>query len=96
MLDAQLLSDMLNDAGIDVTLMGAYLSGAAGEIPVDQGPSLWLINSDQDKAARTLIHQWEQQENLYEQPWICPHCTQKLEVQFTQCWQCGHQREEKE
>ncbi len=27
--------------------------------------------------------------------WICPHCDERLEGQFTACWKCGAKRPEK-
>ncbi|MGF1548495.1 MAG: DUF2007 domain-containing protein [Thiotrichales bacterium] len=89
------IQGLLEHAGIDCTLKNRFLSGAAGDLPVNETwPELWV--SDRDAArARSVI------EAILAPPatgpdWRCPACGELLEVQFDACWYCGHIRTEPE
>jgi len=97
MMEAQLIKDYLEGAGVETVVKGAMLQGAVGEIPANTYPSIWAIEDDEVDKARELIDVYfsEQPENMvYQGPWTCPECGQELEPQFTQCWNCGTYRRE--
>lgn len=89
---AQLIKSYLEDNGIDANVSGELLIGAIGEIPANSYPSVWVIDEDDFDRAKALIAKYEEsmakplQENTN---WLCPHCGEKMELQFTQCWNCG-------
>ncbi len=84
---ATLWSDVLNGAGIAVTVQRAYASGIAGEIPPDQAlPELWLTDESQLAEARALLRQLQ---NPPERRWSCPGCSEVIDGPFDRCWSCG-------
>ncbi len=84
---ATLWCDMLNGAGIAVTVQRAYASGIAGEIPPDQAlPELWLVDESQLVQARDLLHQLQ---HPPERRWACPGCGEVIDGPFDRCWSCG-------
>ena len=85
---ATLWADMLNDAGITVTVQRAFASGIAGGIPPDQAlPELWLSDENQQAAADALMHELQ---HPPERRWACPGCQEVIEGPFSHCWACGH------
>ena len=84
---ATLWADMLNAAGVKVTVQRAWAGSIAGEIPPDQAlPELWLVDEAQLTAARLLLHQLQ---NPPEQRWACPGCAEVIDGPFGACWNCG-------
>ena len=84
---ATLWADMLNGAGLRVTVQRAFAGSIAGEIPPDQAlPELWLIDDAQAMAARQLLHQLQ---NPAERRWACPGCAEVIDGPFETCWNCG-------
>ncbi len=95
LIEAQLLKDFLGGVGIEVVIQGEFLPGAAGELPLNAYPSLWVVEDEEAERGRLLIRQWlagNGAEGLYQGSWICPHCGEKLGAQFSQCWNCGRHR----
>lgn len=58
-LDAHLVRDLLERAGIPATVEGEYLQGAAGELPLG-GLVRVCVSPDRAKEAREVIAEWEQ------------------------------------
>ncbi len=56
--DAQLVHDLLRDAGFEPHVFGAGLAGAVGELPADGLVQVW-VDDDQVDAARRCIHDWQ-------------------------------------
>ena len=84
---ATLWADMLNGAGLNVTVQRAFASSIAGEIPPDQAlPELWLVDAAQAEAAGQLLHQLQ---HPPERRWACPGCAEVIEGPFDSCWNCG-------
>ncbi len=95
LIEAQLLKDYLQSAGIEVYLQGEALTGAIGELPADVTPSLWLRSDRDEPLAKKLIASFNQpreQDLPFHDPWQCPQCGEAIEAQFSQCWRCGQQR----
>ncbi|MDH5299828.1 MAG: DUF2007 domain-containing protein [Gammaproteobacteria bacterium] len=90
MFEAQLLVDQLQAAGFAVVVQGALLSGAAGELPVNIYPSVWVAQDDQEDAATAALHMLLQ--NEFRPPWRCLRCGEEHVGQFSQCWRCGAER----
>lgn len=89
--EAGFLRGLLEAAGIEVQLRSMELWTAAVEIYYSEGarPSIWVPKRDIESAKRVL----EQRDGADEGPaWTCPDCGERLEGQFTTCWQCGHAR----
>ncbi len=55
--DAQLVHDLLRDAGFAPHVFGAGLAGAVGELPADGLVQVW-VDDDHAEAARRRIRDW--------------------------------------
>ena len=89
MIDAQLLCDQLIDSNIAAKVHGGYLSGAAGEIPVDNLITVWIQDEDRYEQAKTLVTRFEKQRNQTPSKLICKSCGEESESYFSLCWSCG-------
>ncbi|MFN3628476.1 MAG: DUF2007 domain-containing protein [Casimicrobiaceae bacterium] len=86
---AQIWCDVLNRAGIEVTLQRLYQQGVAGDIPLDQvDPELWLMDEAQFARAQELLSVLK---NPPQRRWFCA-CGEEIEGGFEQCWNCGAMR----
>lgn len=56
--EAQLLLDLLAEAGIPAELQGAALQGAVGDLPVSDLLRI-VVEARHAEAARSLVAQWE-------------------------------------
>jgi hypothetical protein len=62
LIEAHLLKGMLEQCDIDVVLQGESLTGGVGELPANGLLVLW-VQADKVELARTLIAEYEQQNN---------------------------------
>jgi hypothetical protein len=94
-IEAQLLRDFLDRHLVRTAILGDYLAGAAGELPVDIFPTLWVVDDADLPRARVLVERFLVQSAAAESgpPWVCPACGETLEAGFDLCWNCGHERE---
>jgi len=91
---AQHWINLLEHAGIGCELHNRYLQGALGEIPVDQcGPEIWITDERDMALASRLIEKARRGPDAGTPRWLCMHCQELLEPQFTVCWQCGTVRD---
>ncbi len=96
--DAHLLRGILENEGIDAAVHGDFLWGARGELPltVDTSPSVWVLNeADHERALEIAKTFHSDGEGVLPAgaSWICKHCGESNEGQFTECWQCGVSRD---
>lgn len=91
--DAHMVRGMLEAQGIAAVVKGEFAWSARGETPPmdDTAPQVWVDEQDVD-AARQAIERWERGELGGQAEWRCPSCAERLEGQFTQCWNCGAAR----
>lgn len=91
-IEAGFLRGLLESAGIEVQVRSMELWTAAVEIYYSEGarPSIWVRKRDLERARQVLERREEAGESA---AWTCPDCGERLEGQFTTCWQCGHVRE---
>ena len=74
---------------IDSVILREQLTGAVGGLaPLDTWPELWVHDADEVEQARQLITVAMKKSEPQHTSWICPGCGEKIEPQFTQCWQC--------
>ena len=87
--------NLLEAEGIRTTLLNENLAGAMGEVSfLDCEIQLWVLDErDADRAATIL--RYGALAPLDKGPgWRCA-CGEMLEIQFTQCWNCGAVRTDK-
>lgn len=95
--DAHLIKHFLEANGIAALVRGEALYGLRGETPftTDTLPTVWVLDDSTAARARDLIAEYLQSDpggTPDGRPWRCPKCGEKLEPQFTECWQCGTKR----
>ncbi len=86
--EAGFLRGLLESAGIEVQLRNMELWGVAVEIYYAEGarPSIWVRAADRSRAEQVLENRHRSSK---ENSWECPGCGERLEGQFTSCWNCG-------
>ena len=93
-IEAQFLCDFLDHHLISATILGDYLSGAAGELPLDVYPTVWVTNNEDLSRAQDLLARFLDQSGAQiGSAWICPGCGESVEAGFDLCWSCGSQRD---
>ena len=91
--EAQMLKDFLQDQGIPSVLLGDYLSGAAGELPANLFPTLWVTKDEQYLRARRLIGEFTAgHQSDGADAWCCPVCGEDVDPEFDICWNCASPR----
>jgi len=93
-LEAHVVKGFLESQGIEAVVRGEYLTSGWGELPVDLC-SVWITDDARfDQANRLLIAflKGTLARELGAQSWQCPECSEILEGQFTECWNCGARR----
>ncbi|WP_462321311.1 putative signal transducing protein [Halochromatium sp.] len=90
-IEAQLLCDLLDRHGVEARVFGDYLSGAAGELPADIYPSIWVIEDRDLPRAQTLLKGWldDKRARAEARSWVCHGCGELVDGSFDLCWRCG-------
>ena len=87
------LKNVLTQFGIHCVTRKIDLLSAAGELPPTEcWPELWITNDEKLARARAIIRKTLAPLESVKKPWVCAGCGEKLEGQFTECWNCGHSR----
>lgn len=82
---------LLESAGIPARIRNEYLAGAAGEMPPTECWPELCVEPGWESTARQVIE--EARRGVAHAPaWVCPGCGERLEGQFSACWNCGHER----
>ncbi len=93
MVDAQLVCDALITEGLEASINGGYLSGAIGELPAGQLISVWIVDTAMEAKARGIVANFEATyvagKERGGEAQTCRQCGERLESQFSHCWQCG-------
>lgn len=89
---AEIVKDYLGGHGIEAEVRDQHLWGGVGELPADSYPSIWVFEESRLAEARKLVTAFERGDTALSPAWTCPGCAERLEGQFTRCWNCGAQR----
>jgi len=92
--DAQLVLDELKAAGLQARISGSYLSGAIGEVAVNELISVWIDTDRHYDRAREVVKEFEAAQRMAGADIACHQCKEMLAPQFGKCWNCGAWREE--
>ena len=81
--------NILISEGIPAFLRNEHLGGIIGEMPFQEvWPELWVENDlDYDRALQLI----DAANIISESPaigWVCKHCGEENEGQFSACWAC--------
>ena len=100
-MDANFVSGLLKQQGIEAVVQGEALGTAWGTLPLsaESLPTVWVPEADVERA-KPVIEEYRRTDeaNAVEgsqaarATWVCANCGEKVEEQFTQCWKCGHDR----
>lgn len=92
-IEAQFVRDHLASHRIESVVLGDFLAGAAGELPLDIYPTVWVLEDEDLPRAQELLRRFlgdaPPDEGL---PWRCPCCGEAVEATFEICWNCGAPR----
>ena len=89
--EAQLLLDLLHDAGIDALIVNQHLSGAFGELPYSESlPRILLLNAEQRSEASAIVSAFEaRMREATDAVVTCPSCREENPANFELCWSCS-------
>tara|TARA_Y100000589_G_C26813431_1_gene490820 strand:- start:85 stop:435 length:351 start_codon:yes stop_codon:yes gene_type:complete len=95
--EAHIVKGILESGGIESVVKDIMLFSARGELPItpETAPTVWVIEESRYNEAQRIVRRYEQRNAdklLPKETWLCPACGEKLEGQFTHCWQCGTPR----
>lgn len=89
----QMLKSVLEEEGITCTVRNEQLSIAKGDIPLTECfPELWIPDDLDFSKAKKIMDDLKESANECHASWVCPHCKETIEGQFTSCWKCGTER----
>ena len=97
-IEAQVLKDHLQDAGVESVILGDFLSGAAGELPANIFPQVWLLDAKDMAKALQILQDFTISHNQREQNdgWRCLNCGETVDAGYDVCWNCASPREKQE
>lgn len=87
--EAQMLKDYLHHQGIETVILNDLLSGAAGGVPANLFPTLWLLEQQQLERAKLFTKQFFNQPLSNAEPWYCEVCGERVDAGFEVCWNCA-------
>jgi len=91
LLEAHMIQDLLEQAGIETHVFNENAQGGVGEIPfVHTYPEIWLVDEDDLTRARDVIRDYENPvtDTSSRQ---CPQCGEMNPGDFQLCWNCGRE-----
>lgn len=87
------LKNVLATFGIRCITKNLDLSSAAGELPpIECWPELWVVDDENATEAQSILRKTLAPLKSVKKPWICHHCNEQIEGQFSECWKCGRSR----
>lgn len=82
--------NILEGHGIRCRTINEYLFTGIGEIPpIECWPQL-CVDDDDFAEAKRIVEEALSEKDLA--PWKCDSCSEEIEGQFTECWNCGKSR----
>ncbi|PLX13436.1 MAG: hypothetical protein C0594_01190 [Marinilabiliales bacterium] len=87
------LKNILDTYNIDTKILGEHRSIGVGDLPpVQCWIELWVLDDKKESSAMEIIHQAILGSPEEGEMWTCNDCGEKIEPQFTHCWNCGAER----
>jgi hypothetical protein len=86
------LKNLLESAGIRCTVRNEHLSTLAGEVPFIECAAQLVLRREEDRPAALEVLRGWRSPGARREPWQCGGCGERLEGQFTSCWNCGTER----
>jgi hypothetical protein len=103
-MDAHFVKGLLQQEGIEASVMGENLVNAVGTLPLSAKslPGVYVNDADEERAT-LIVRDYQQvdranaEDTVEDTPrptWKCANCGEAVEEQFSECWKCGHARPE--
>ena len=103
-MDAHFVKGLLQQEGIEASVVGGNLVNAVGTLPLSAKslPGVYVNDADEERAA-VIVRDYQQVDRANAEPrvedapratWKCVNCGEAVEEQFSECWKCGHARPE--
>jgi len=87
------LRNVLTTFGVKCITKNLDLISAAGELPpIDCWPELWVVEDEKFSRAKAILKKTLAPVVSVKKPWLCDHCRERIEGQFSECWKCGRDR----
>ena len=87
------LKNVLATFGIRCVMKKMDLISAAGQLPPTEcWPELWVIEDEKAIRAKAILKQTLAPLVSVKKAWVCRNCQEKIEGQFSECWNCGCNR----
>jgi Putative prokaryotic signal transducing protein len=103
-MDAHFVKGLLQQEGIEASVVGENLLNAVGTLPIsDKSLPCVYVNEPDEERASLIVRDYQQvdrvnaEEAVEDAPrptWKCANCGEAVEEQFSECWNCGHARPE--
>lgn len=96
-MEAHFLRGLLESHGVEAEVRGEALYSIRGGVPAatETLPTLWILNDEDFEKAREVVDGYERRDERPSSsgfPWTCRNCGERVEGQFTSCWNCGTER----
>jgi hypothetical protein len=93
-IEAQILKDALGANNVAAVIIGDYLSGAAGELPANIYPAVWVVEDRDLSRAEELLRDFTKSRSSMAEnnTWRCSRCGERVEANFEVCWNCATPR----
>ncbi len=87
------LKNVMATFGIKCVTRKLDLISAAGQLPPTEcWPELWVVDDDKASRARSILKKTMAPLASVKKSWTCSGCDEKIEGQFSECWNCGCDR----
>jgi hypothetical protein len=87
------LKNVMGTFGIKCIAKKLDLISAAGELPpIECWPELWVVDDDKVVKAKRILKKTLAPLASVKRSWTCNGCGENIEGQFSECWNCGHDR----
>jgi hypothetical protein len=87
------LKNVMATFGIKCITRKLDLISAAGQLPPTEcWPELWVVDDDKASRARSILKKTMAPLASVKKSWTCSGCGEKIEGQFSECWNCGCDR----
>ena len=87
------LKNVLATFGIKCVTKKMDLISAAGQLPPTEcWPELWVLEDAKIAKAKAILKKTLAPLASVKKIWVCKNCHEKIEGQFSECWNCGCDR----
>lgn len=94
-----IVRSLLRGDGIESELLNEHAAATFGGIPfIHAGSEIWVQDQDETQA-RSILERFESgalRESMALAPWTCSACGEVIEGQFTECWHCVLEEEDRD